>query len=232
MATNFDSTLSGLQDKVFGSSLGLIGNLVMVLVILIVVGAILGVIAFFIVRAVKYKYKVVIFEKINGRFEPARKDRACETKFGDAGDMVLKLRKHKKILPMPTLQVGRRTYWYAIREDGEWINIGIGDLDNVSKEMGVTFLDKEMRYARTQIQRGLKERLQGDSFWDKYGQMIMSISFILIIGVMTYLLFDKWIDLAGTVNSSVGLAKEVLTEASKMLQAIDSTCSGSGIVTK
>ena len=68
----------------------------------------------------KYNKKIVIFEKINGRFEPTRKDRAMELKFGRAGDTVFYLAKNRKYLPVPVIQTGRRKYWFAIREDGEW----------------------------------------------------------------------------------------------------------------
>ena len=227
---SFEEGLAGLRDGVLGSGgIGLIGNIFIVLIGLVIIGSILAVIAYFIVMKIKYKYKVIIFEKINGRYEAARKDSAAETKFGEAGDMVLKLKKNKKILPMPTLQMGRRTYWFAIREDGEWINIGIQDLDEKSKEVGVEFLDKEMRYARTQIQRGLKDRYDQVGFWGKYGQMIMTIAFVTIIGIMTYLLFDKYIELAGKVGSMLEQAIEVGELQRSILSGLDNVCSGSGI---
>jgi len=198
------------------------------LVLAIVFLVFLGVCTWLFVRKLKYNKKIVIFEKVGGRFEPTRNDRAMEVKFSTAGDTIFYLRKHKKYIPNPRLQTGRRIYWYWIREDDEWINFEPGDFDADAKKLGAHFLDKEMRYARTQIQKGLKARYEKQGFWKQYGVLVFSLGFIVVLGMMMWLLFDKWIDLAGTTNAGVETAKEVLKEAARILGAIDNIKSGGG----
>lgn len=200
-----------------------------ILLTLIII-SIMGVSAFMFMRWMKYNKKIIIFEKIGNNFEPTRKDKASEVKFSTGGDTIFYLLKHKKYIPNPSIQTGRRTYWYFIREDGEWINFGMEDLDHKSRKLGARFLDKEMRYARTQIQKGLKERYDKPGFWQQYGLLIFSLGYIAMIGVMTWLLFDKWLDLASATNAGVETAGVVMEKINQILGSMDNVCSGgSGI---
>jgi len=209
-------------DFNFGGTMNII-TWVIILIIFIGIG---GVAAYMIIKRLKFKHKIVIFEKLGGRFEPTAKDRAMELKLSKSGDTIFYLSKRKKYLPTPRLQTGKRTFWYFIREDGEWINFSPGDFDEQSRELGAKFLDYEMRYARTQIDRGLKERYDQPGFWKQYGLLVFSIAFIVIIGVMVWLLFDKWIALAATTNEAVETAGIVLDRTDQILSSLDNICSG------
>jgi len=212
--------------KIFGA--GTV-NIIAWIVIAVIILVLFGIIIFFVIRAMKFNKKIVIFEEINGQFQPTRKDRATQIKLSTSGDTIFYTLKSKKYLPTPTYQTGSRTYWYFIRADDEWINFRPTDLNQESKKMGAMFLDKEMRYARTQIQRGLKERYDKPGFWQQYGLLIMGIGYIAIIGIMTFLLFDKWIDLAGVTNSGVETAGLVMDKVEAILGKLDNVCGSSGI---
>ena len=88
-----------------------------------------------------------------------------------------------------------------------------------------------MRYARTQIQKGLKDRYDKPGFWQQYGLLLFSIGYIVIIGVMTWLLFDKWIDLASVTNAGVEASGKVMEKADGIILKLSNICTGgSGIV--
>jgi hypothetical protein len=224
--------LGGLVSSGKSTGAGFISMFAWVILFVIII-CILGVVIFFVLRGMKFNKKIVLFEEINGVFCPTRNDRASEVKLSTGGDTIFYALKHKKYLPNPSIQTGPRTFWYFIRSDGEWINFGLQNLNELSRQVGARFLDKEMRYARTQIQKGLKERYDKPGFWQQYGMMIMNIAWIAMIGVMTYLLFDKWIDLAGATNAGVEQAgkvmEQVLTRTDEVLSKLDNVCSGSGI---
>jgi len=201
----------------------------MIIIFLVAGGLTTGIILYIVNR--KYNKKIIIFEKIGGSFVPIRKDRGMEVKFSTAGDSITYLRKHKKYIPNPSIQTGNREYWYFIREDDEWINFGLTDLDQASRDVGARFLDKEMRYARTSIQKGLKDRYEQQSAWQKYGIYILSFGYVALIGVMIWLLFDKWVDLDQTTNGAVQTAGIVLENVDRILANMDNICTGgSGLV--
>lgn len=214
----------------FGGGFGGVNFFAWLVIVFIIIGAMTVAIVLYIINK-KYNKKIIIFEKVGGRFVPTRKDRGMEVKFSTAGDSITYLRKHKKYIPNPTLQTGNREYWYFIREDDEWINFEPADLDEESKKVGARFLDKEMRFARTAIQKGLKDRYESQSAWQKYGIYIMSFGYVALIGVMVWLLFDKWVDLANATVNAVDTAAIVLENVDRILANMDNICSGgSGIV--
>lgn len=199
---------------------GVFGALTILLIIgiLIIVTVALG---YWIIQKRKYNKVINIFEKIHGRWEHTRTDKAMEVKIGKTGDTVFILKKHKKYLPIPTLQMGRRKYWFAIRGDGEWINFDMDDIDLLQRKAGVHFVNTDMRYARTALEEALKDRYDKPNLWKEYGVLIASVGFIAMIGVMTWLLFDRWIELAATTNAGVDSAKQVMELGKETLVAID-----------
>lgn len=209
-------TLAGYMPKVGGSSLFtfitwlLIGGVFLVIV---------GISAWVFVRWLKFNNKIIISEKINGRLEDTKRDSAMEMKVSKAGDTVFFLRKCKKYIPRPTLQSGRRVFRFWIREDGEWINYRFGDFDEQARALGAKFLDKEVRYARSQIQKGLKERYDKDSFWKTHGATILTFSFIALIAVMSWFLFDKWIE-------GLNAVPHILDRLSLLIDKVDNACMG------
>lgn len=217
---------SAIKDQIPSINFSGFATAVTWLIFIVIFIGIFGTAAYFFMRHKKFDRKIVIFEKVGQQYLPVGKDRGFISKFGQGGDTILFLQKRKKYLPTPSLQTGAKTYWYAIREDGEWINISMGDIDWQMKKAGAKFMDKEVRYARTQIQKGLKERYEQDSFWKQHGVIIVSVGFVVIMGVMTWLLFDKWIDLANTTNSGVKSAGDVMDRAKVILNSLDNICSG------
>ena len=191
----------------------------------------IGVGVFLLVRRWQFKYKIVIFEKIGGRFEPTTRDRAMDFKLGRSGDRIFYMKKLRQYLPTPTLQVGRRTYWLFKRKDGELINFELEDLDEKSKRMGARFLDKEIRYARTQIFKGLDRRYEKYGFMEKYGLLMIGIGYFAIIGVMLWLCLDKFLDILSSLDGIVTRITDLENTLNIKLSAIDNICiGGSGTI--
>lgn len=188
-----------------------------------------GIVTFIIMRQRKFNKRIEVYEKINGKWERTMVLRAMFMNIGDAGDQVLYVSKVKKFLPMPSIQTGRNTYWYVIREDKEWINVGLEDIDEKFREAGAWFLDKEARHARTALQKNLKDRFQKLTFLEKYGGLMVWTVLVLVIGVSVWLWFDKMIELSSSVDKVVKLAADVLEKSGNVVTKLDNVCTGSGI---
>lgn len=152
----------------------------------------LGIFGMIIIGGVLYWYMVMksfninikLFKKINGRFTPVMDEKGKFERIGRAGDLWLVTQKLKKRLPRPKLPMTKNTYWYWEREDGEWINFQLSDFDKQMKEAKAYFIDEDMRLQRLGIYKNLENRFEKIGFWDKYGQMIITIIVILLFFVM------------------------------------------------
>ena len=229
MASTPTEFIGNIVPNVQSFGLGTV-DIIAYVIITVVIAALMtvGIIMFILNR--KYNKKIIIFEKVAGSFVPIGKDRGMEVRYSNAGDTITYLRKRKRYIPNPSIQTGKREYWFYVRQDDEMINFGLADLDQEGIKAGAKFLDKEMRYSRTQIQKGLKDRYESPSIWAKYGIYIISFSYIALIGVMVWLLFQEWTELAQATSGAVDTAAVVLDRVDQILGSLDNVCSGgSGI---
>lgn len=204
----------------------LAGKITIALIIFIVV-MLVGIGVFVFMHFLTYKKKIVRFEKINGRWQPVKKERARIIKIGDSGDEIWYCYKSKKFIPRATIQVGKNTFWFAVREDGEWINFELQDLDEQARDMNAHFLDKEMRYARVALQKSLEKRYNKIGFLEKYGALLMNLTVVAVICIFMYLLFDKWMDVSSSLSSAINAAQQVMEESRNILGTVDKVgCSG------
>lgn len=207
------------------SMAGTVGIITWALIMIIVV-IIIAIVAFMIIQRRKFKYKIVIFEKVNGTFQPTRKDMAMETKVGKLGHICLYLKKNRVYRTRPKTQTGIRTYWYFIREDGTWINGGPGDWDAQSKKLNIHMVDTDMRMADAELEGALKARYDKPKLWAQYGTVIISMGFIVIIAVMAWFLFDKWIEIARIINGGMATTGEVVSKLDSVIANMNNVCTG------
>ena len=200
-------------------------TLLWVVIVIFVIFIIAGIIAF-ILNRLQYKYTIVVFEKVGAYFQPTRKEKAREIKIGSIGDTIFRTNKSKKYLPNPRIQTGKRTYWYAIREDGEYINIGLEDVDFLMKKAKVHYLDKEMRHSRTALDDLFKNRYNKPTFLSTYGGLIAYSVLIVITIVMFWLLMDKFLDITQKVSGVVETAGKLLDKQGNILEKMNNVCTG------
>lgn len=208
-----------------GSSMNylLYGLLILVVVIIFVITG------YFLWVMWKFNRKVIIWEKIGDNWEIIKKDRGMFMKIGTAGDQVFYLKKLKMYLPTPKIQASKGTYWYFKRNDNELINWKMKDLDEESKAMGAHFVDADVRYARVALEEKLKERFTKKNWLEKYGALIGTVLIIILLLVFVFLIIDKVLSSASTLNQALKLTAELQRENAKIVGLLDQLYSNTGI---
>jgi hypothetical protein len=188
-----------------------------------------GVIAYILVMRATYRNKIILFEKINGRWIDTKKDKASEIKFGDLGTILLYCKKHKKYLPRPAIQSGIRKFYYRIKADGNWENFEFID-DEKSDTMKFASVEKNITERNVGIRKGLGERYKKTNWLKENAVMLISIGFIILIGVMGWLYIDKVISLTGKLGGVADTLNEIMKKQDSILGHISNMQGGSGIV--
>jgi|WetSurSiteA1Bulk_404760.scaffolds.fasta_scaffold87971_1 hypothetical protein len=223
MATESLLTQAGIQIPKFQE----VGPWVMYFMIAIVVAILLALIVFLVIARMKFNKKVILFKKVAGQIIPVFKDTAMLERIGLAGDTWLRTRKMKKILPRPKINMDKDTFWFYEREDGEWINFSLNDLDEDMKKADAYYVDEDMRLQRLGIQRNLKDRFDKMGFWDKYGSMIMMVIFMLIVTICLIVIFNKINDLVKALpplaQALESLANAIKSNQTGMVAVTNST---------
>lgn len=213
----------GLDLNFGGLALGLtfIGALIL---ILLVFGAILV----FILTQSKYKIKIVAFENTGEGFLPTIKDRAKIVKAGQSGEVMLYLRKSKTYRVAYGKRMGKNTYWFAVGDDGYWYNITLEGIDDNFKRLNIKPIQSDMRYAYASMMKLIGERYNVETFWQKYGGMIIGITGLAVVIILNWLLFREYVTVTNGLNAAVEASKELI-EASRELLGAANNARGSGI---
>lgn len=193
------SDLNPLGDINLGSHLGTMGGIFLVIGIAVVIlGMIAGIIYWYAVKK-QYWINIECSRMIGGHPMRVAIYTAKEVPFGMAGDKLWRVAsagmwkfKAVKWLPVGKIQSAPKMWKYWIREDGEWINYQDANLDEISKNMGIRFVQEDMRLQRLATERLLEQRLLNKTFWEKWSSTIMMVILFLVISVCMVIIFYQW----------------------------------------
>jgi hypothetical protein len=215
------SSLNPFANVNLGGSLGTFGSIAMVIAIAVVILVLVGALIYW--KSIKKKYwiQIHVFRLIGNVPTRTAIFSAREVAFGMAGDKLWRVcnagwNKIKVIkwLPVGKIQTAPREFWYYIREDGEWINFQMSDLNKISREMGIKFVNEDMRLQRLATERLLEQRLMQKTFWEKWGTTIMMIIVFLVISICMVIIFyqfSKVVDqMSGIMQTQADTSKVML----------------------
>jgi len=214
------SELNPFANVDMGMSMGTMGSIAIIIAIAIVILGLVGFLVYW--RSVKKAYwiKIHVFRLIGNIPTRVAIYDAKEVPFGMAGDKLWKVApsgmfkfKTIKWLPVGKIQSAPREFWYYIREDQEWINFALSDLNKISKEAGIRFVQEDMRLQRLATERLLEQRLMNKTFWEKWGTVIMTVIFFLVIAVCMVIIFYQF----GKIQDQQLQNEQVQFETAKIL---------------
>lgn len=214
------ASVNPLAGVNLGSNIGTMESVAIVIAIAVLIIGLVGGLIYW--RFIKKAYwiNIEVSRLIGGNPMRVAVYSAREVPFGMAGDKLWKVAskgmwkiKTVKWLPVGKIQSAPRVWKYWIREDGEWINYQDANLDEVSKKMGVRFVQEDMRLQRLATERLLEQRLMNKTFWERWGTVIMTIIVFLVVGVAMAIMFYQW----GKLLDKFSQIEQVQYETAKIL---------------
>lgn len=188
----------------FDIGLGAIGNALLLFFIAVVVFALIGYLIWWRIQKKRYFIKIPLFKLIGNVPTRIRFYKAKIFPIGKAGDQLWYVGGIKKFIPPATIQSAPNEYWHWEREDGEWINFSLSDLDYIQKKAGVKYIHQDMRSQRIATSNLLEQRLINKGFWDKYKDMITHLVFYIIVTLMLIVIFWQWSNITQQVGGLIG----------------------------
>jgi hypothetical protein len=193
------SSINPFANINLGVSMGTMGSIALVIAIAVVVLVLIGGLIYW--RQIKKAYwiNIHVFRLIGNIPTRVAIYTAREIPFGMAGDKLWKVApsgliklKTLKWLPVGKIQTAPREWWYYIRDDGEWVNFQMSDLNEISRNMGIKFVQEDMRLQRLATERLLEQRLMNKTFWEKWGTTVMLIIVFLVVAICMVVIFYQF----------------------------------------
>jgi hypothetical protein len=193
-------------------------NMIILFVIGLLVVASIGILIFVWANKKKYWIKIPLYRKVGNVPTRVASYKAKTFPIGKAGDILWFVKGVKKYIAPATIQSAPNEFWHWEREDGEWINFSLGDLDKSQKEAGVKYIHQDMRSQRVATANLLEQRLMQKGFWEKWGMVIGYIIFFLVISVAVvinlYMMGKVVEQLSPLVNQITEAVKELRSQCS------------------
>lgn len=201
-----------------------------VICIIILVAAAISILIYMWYMNRLFNKKIKVFENISGAgWQQTGNDRAKIVKIGDGGEELMFLKKRKVFRTAYGKKMGRNEYWFAVGQDGYWYNVVLGDLDAKMGMLDIEPIDRDMRYMHVAIRKNVQERYRKIKFMEKYGTMIMSFAFLIIMIIAVWLLMSKAGDLINQATVTVEAVKPIADALTNAIGKLDTICGGSGI---
>jgi len=184
-----------------GTDMSAIGFGLLIFVLAIVIVGLIGFGIFIYISRKQLKYTIPLYKMIGAKAIKIGVYKAKDFKIGLAGDKLWFCPKAKKYIIPATIQTAPSEYPHFERSDGEWINFGLGDIDEEMKLAGVKYIHQDMRSNRIAISNLLEARFKGkQSFWDKYGNMVAQAIFYMIVCICMVVIFYQWSTIIDNTN--------------------------------
>jgi len=191
-----------LSSTFAGFSVGRIGYALLVFFIAIAVVLLIGGVIFWQIKRKKLKYKIPLYKKIGSRVIKIAEYKAMDYKISLAGDKLWFVPKARKYIGVGSLQSAPNEYSFFEREDGEWINFELPDIDEEMKKAGVKYLQQDMRSQRIAISNILDQRFKDQkTWWDKYGNLVTYVIFYLVVAISMVVIFYQWSNIADKIGA-------------------------------
>jgi hypothetical protein len=185
----------------FNIGLGTLGDALLLFFLGIVIVGLIGWLIYWYISKRQYFIKIPLFRLVGN--VPTRVETYLARKFpiGKAGDCLWYAKGIKKFLAPATIQSAPDEFWHWEREDGEWINFAMADLDKHQKQAGIRYIHQDMRSQRIATANLLEQRLINKSFWDKYKDLIVQLVFYIITTLMLVVIFWQWSNMVDKMSS-------------------------------
>ena len=205
------------------------GNFIQAFIFLLVLAFVVGGIVYYIMNKRQYNKHIHIFEEIAGKAIPTAVDRAKEIILPNTSIRAYYLQKRKVFLPRPSIQTGVGHYWFFIRKDGEWINIGLENLNKKLDELQIHYDHTDMRMANSSLKKLIEKNYKKLNWLKEYAPYIAIGILILLLGITAFLILNQANKTVAALGSSAQTNEAVVESLKNILQSMDNICTGSGI---
>lgn len=177
-------------------SVGNLGQILLFFFLGIVIVGLIGISIWLYIRKKRLKYTIPLYKTVGSKPIKIATYKARDYKIGVSGDKLWYIPKAKKYISPATKQTANNEFPHFEREDGEWINFDLGDIDSDMKQAGVKYIHQDMRAQRIAIGNILENRFRNkQSWWEKYGHLVTHVIFYLVVCIALVVIFYQWSDI-------------------------------------
>ncbi len=201
------------------------------IVIFLVVAALIGVATFIYASKKSYNKSIIKYREIDGITRKTGTERAKEIVLPGTSVRAFYLKSSGFFIPRPSIETGINEYWYFVRKDGEWMNIGIENVNEKLKELGLHFDHTDMRMANAALKRLVDKSYKKINWLKEYAPYIGFGVIIIMVSVGGYLVMGESSKVVSAAALNVEALAKITETMNSLLGNINNIASSSGVST-
>ena len=185
-------------------------------------------------RMNKKRFSIIIktYREVNGQLAETvpEYDVAMITKIPNTTLYVFYLKRTKIHLPVGTRRMGVNKYYYAIRNNNEFVNFDLGSLEKVITEKGLQYESQDIRYGNTQLKRLFDSEYKSEKWWQTYRNEISVVVLIFFLVIGFFILIGQINKGILISNASTHTWNVITDKLSTIVSGLNNICKGSGVM--
>jgi hypothetical protein len=209
MATNSTNVISNINQGMFSyfQNLNVLNIVSWVVFAIILIGAVWFYLTWWKNKKV-FNKKITDFEIVGVNFVPTIRDFAKTEKIGSGGFEILYLKKQKTWRLAYGGRIGKDTYYFFKMPDGypynAMLSANMFKIDELKGLIPVVTTNASMRSQYTSLEKQIDSLHKAKpKFWEQYGGWVMGIVFVLVAGIMFWLMWREFATVTSNLNSAI-----------------------------
>ena len=182
-----------LNEISFSGVLKGLGDFALLLILIAVIGGGSALFLYFKKQKNLYDQKLHFFEEVSGQMIPTEDLNATELIIPGTDIKVFYVNSKDLYMPRGTKKMGKKSYWYAIRNNREIVNFVMKNLNKDMIEAGLDYDHTDMRYAYANLKEIIKRnyRDKATKWWKEYANVIAVVVFVFVLTISFWFLIGK-----------------------------------------
>lgn len=208
-----------------GFNFSFLGDLGILLILLILTGAF----TFWYLNKKSYNKTIIKFREVNGISRRVGTEKAKEIILPNTSVRAYYLKNSKFFLPRPSIETGTDEYWYFIRDDGEWLNIGMDNINIELKKLKLKFDHTDMRMANAALKRLVDKSYKKLNWVKEWAPYIGFAVIIIMLAIAGYLVMGEAAKVTNAAARNVDSLATITETLNDVLVNINNIASSSGV---
>lgn len=223
------AAIDDVNSKIIGAVSGVgSGTILNILgwILFVIIACGIGYYYFFIYRRDKklFNKRITAFVDNGLTWNAQIRDTAKTVKLGTGGFEILYL-KSLKIWRIAYGGYSQSDYYFYVMPDGYWYNSamksGVNWIDKMGGLIPIVTTNPLMRGQYTSLEKQIDSLTQKKgNWWEKYGGWVLAIAFVLIAGVLLWLMFKEFTNAMGQLNNYNANMNILLDKVNQLLSNV------------
>lgn len=206
-------------------SFNFIGDIIILLLLCLIVGGF----TYWYVQKKSYDKTIVKFREVNGITRRVGIEKAKEIILPNTSIRAFYLKKSKFFMPRPSIESGENEFWYFVRHDGEWINVGIANVNEELKQLGLKYDHTDMRMANAALKRLVDKSYKKINWMKEWAPYIGFGVIIIMVSIGGYLVMGESAKVVGASAGNVQALQGIAESLDRILASMNNLAATSGV---